>query len=798
MVEALARPIISRSKSEAPARIGAPQPRAHARVLAEGRGRYLDDIHLDRMAHVAFLRSPHAHARLICVETDNARAAPGVIAVFTGRDLADVCLPFETRLKGVPHHKSPPQYPLVLEEACWQGEAVVAVVADERGLAEDAVELIELEWEVLKAVTSMDLAIALGGPTVHTALPDNLAMLFNKEHGDLAAAFAAATHIVEAEFAFERQTGAPLEPRGLIASFDARLGELTVHQSHQAPWQMREVFATQLGLAPEAVRVIIPDVGGAFGTKLAAYADELAVAAISVKLGRPVKYVCDRLEAFASDAHAREAKATARMAVSQEGQILAFDVAVVSGFGAYSAYPRGSTGEAVQAAQMVGAPYQFSAFRGRARGVLQNKAPTAPYRGVGQPIACAITEELVDRGAAAAGIDPVAFRRLNYRKTLPGGRAETEAGLFIEELSLERCLDGVVSLMNYDQLRAEQAELRKKGRYRGIGFGSFVELTGVGSGLYGRLGVNVSAEESCRLTLEPSGCIRCETSVTDQGQGTTWSLAQIIAETFDLPASAVKVITGDTSRIPYGGGAWASRGIALGGEAARLAAIQLRDNVFAIAAAMLQCVAPDLTLQKGVVLGLDKQPTLSLSEVASTVIYRRHEVPLSQIPPLTISESFSPSGIPYLASNGVQAALVEVDVETGQVDVIGFWIVDDCGRVVNPLMVDEQLRGGVVQGIGAALFEECVYEDGQLTNGTMADYLLPMASEMPDILVGHVRTPTRMTGLGAKGVGEAGTVGAPAAIRSALSDALSPFGARVVKQPFTPARILASLMASGH
>jgi carbon-monoxide dehydrogenase large subunit len=789
--------VVAAPNAEPAARIGDPLPRARARILAEGRGRYLDDIHLDRMAQVAFLRSPMAHARLIGVDTTKARAAPGVIGVFTGRDLAGVCTPYQTRLNGVPQHKSPPQYALVLEEACWQGEAVVAVVAESRAAAEDALELVDLEWDVLPAVTSIEVATEPGGPTAHSALPDNLAMSFLKEHGDVEAAFASAAHVVEAGFAFERQTGVPLEPRGIIASFDQASGELTVHESHQAPWQMREVFATHLGLAPEMVRVIVPDVGGAFGTKLAAYADELAVAAIAVKLGRPVKYVCDRLEAFISDAHAREAKASARMAVSADGRILAFDVDVVAGFGAYSAYPRGSTGEAVHAAQMVGAPYRFDAFRARSRGFLQNKAPTAPYRGVGQPIACAITEELVDKGAAAVGLDPVAFRRLNYRQTPPDSRTTTEAGLFVEELSLIACLDRLVGLMDYDRLRAEQAELRTKCRYRGIGFGSFLELTGVGAGLYGRLGVAVSAEESCRLTLEPSGRIRCETSITDQGQGTAWSLAQVIAAAFDLPATAVTMITGDTDRIPYGGGAWASRGIALGGEAARRAADRLRHNVFTIVAAMLQSDATDLTIRNGVVLR-NAQPALSLSQVASAVVYRRYDVPLSDIPSLTVSESFSPSGLPYLMSNGVQAALVEVDVETGLVELLGFWIVDDCGRAVNPLLVDEQLRGGAVQGIGAALFEECVYEDGQMTNASMADYLLPMASELPDIVIGHVSTPTRATGLGAKGVGEAGTVGAPAAIRAALSDALSPFGVRVVKQPFTPARILESLMAAGH
>lgn len=778
--------------------IGTSEPRERAWRAVEGRGRYVDDIHLDRMLHVAFLRSPYPHARIVSVSTDSAREAAGVAGVFTGHDLADICQPFQTKINGVPDHKSAPQYPLAVNEACWQGETVAAVVAESRAEAEDAVELIEVEWEELPIVGSIDEAMNADGPTVHTSLGDNLAITFNRVEGDVDTVFADADHVVEAGFEFIRQTGVTLEPRGIIASFDSVARELVVHQSHQAPWQMRDVFATQLGLAPQNVRVIVPDVGGAFGTKLSAYGDELAVAAIAMKIGRPVKYICDRLESLIGDTHAREARAHCRMALNKDGRILGFDTEVLSGFGAYSTYPRSSTGEMIHAVQMVGAPYTFDVFRGHARGYLQNKAPTAPFRGVGQPIAVGITEELVDKGAAAIGMDPATFRRLNYRKTTPDTHTVTEAGLVIEELSLHECLDKMLELMDYNRLRSEQKDLREKGIYRGIGFGSFLELTGVGSGIYGRLGVPVSAEESCRLSLEVNGDIRCETSVTDQGQGTTSTLAQIVAAAFDMSSSRVAVVSGDTDRTPYGGGAWASRGVALGGEAARNAAETLKGNIFGIAAAVLQCEPHELGVAGGIIVGPSGQPTMTLGEVAAMVYHKRYEIPLGEIPDLTVSRSFSPETLPYLVSNGVQATSVEVDIETGIVKLLGFWIVDDCGRVINPLLVDEQLRGGAVQGIGGALFEECVYENGQMTNATLADYLLPMASELPDIVVGHISTPTRATGLGAKGVGEAGTVGAAAAVRTAITDALSPFGVRVETQPFTPARILTALMEAGH
>jgi carbon-monoxide dehydrogenase large subunit len=776
--------------------IGASAPRQAAKRLVAGKGRYTDDIAPPGTGHVAFLRSPYAHARILGVDLSAALEAPGVIAAYAGADLTSVCRPWVTKLAALPSHVSAPQYPMAVDEACWQGEAVAAVVATSRAAAEDALELIEVEWQELPALTTPEAALAPDAPPVHTALATNLALDFNIQKGDVEAAFAAAHVTASHRFVFGRQTGVSMEPRAILAEYNAQLGELTVHQSHQVPFQMREIFAEQLGFSVENVRVVTPDVGGAFGLKLHAYADEMAVVAISVLLGQPVRFTADRLESFVSDAHAREAEVEGRIALDAEGKIIGLEVEVLAGFGAYSCYPRSSIGEALQAVQVAGAPYQIGAYRGRVRGTYQNKVPSGAYRGVGQPIACAVTEMLVDLVAAEGGWDPAELRMRNFRT---GGSkpSTTEGGVVIETISLPECLAKLRSAMDYDALRAEQAALRAQGILRGIGFSAFVEITGVGSKLYGPQAVRISAHEACRLSLQENGIIRCETSVTDQGQGTLGGLTQVVAEAMGVDLETVAMIAGDTSRTPYGGGAWASRGVALGGEAALRAASTLRGNILAIAASLLQAEAGALSIRDGKITNATGAAQMTLAELASTVRFRPDTIPLQDLPPLEAISHYAPSTLPYLATNGVQAALVEVDAGTGLTKVLKYWVADDCGRIVNPMLVDEQIRGGVVQGIGAALYESCLYSpEGQMMNGSLADYALPLATEMPEIDVLHVTTPTAETTLGARGVGEAGVVGSIGAMWTAVHDALRPLGVRLTNQPFSPAHVLDCVTAA--
>jgi carbon-monoxide dehydrogenase large subunit len=770
--------------------IGRNEPRREADRLISGRGRFTDDIAVANLAHVAFLRSPHAHALIRTVDTAAAKDAPGVIAVVTADDLASVCKPWQTQLALIKHHVSPPQFPLAGKEACWQGEAVAAVVAQTRALAEDAVSRIRMEWTELPAVAALDAASAANGTPANTAMTSNLGLDHSFAAGDFDAACRGAAAIVEHDFSFARQTGVTLEPRVIIAEFDARARQLTIHHSHQVPHQMRDIFAAQLGLPIAHVRVVVPDVGGAFGMKLSAYPDELATAAISVLLGRPVKFTADRLESFASDVHAREARIRGRLAVDAEGSLLGIEVSSISGFGAYVNYPRGSVGEGLQSVHLSAAAYRLPSFRGQARGYFQNKPPSGVLRGVGHPMATTVTEQLLDLAARKLRLDPAELRRRNYADATKSD-AKSIAGVVLGELSLDRCHDKLLGLMDYPGLRRRQTELRRSGVYRGIGLAVFIEQTAVGPLLYGSLQVRVSANEACRLTLEPDGGIRCETSITDQGQGTRTALAQIISQELGVDTTLVEVLSGDTATSPMGGGAWASRGVALGGEAALRAGRRLRHNVLTIAASMLQSEPAALRIEHGTVLNARGLPQMKLADIAATAFFRSHTVPLEEMPPLEVVESYAPRDVPYIAANGIQAAHVEVDPDTGSIRVLDFWVVEDCGRVVNPRLVDEQIRGGVAQGIGSALFEQCSYNaDGQLQNGNLADYLVPMSGEMPNIGIAHVETPARQTSLGARGVGEAGTVAAGAAIWTAVNDALSPFGATVTSQPITPEHIL--------
>jgi carbon-monoxide dehydrogenase large subunit len=769
--------------------IGRSVPRSEVGRLITGRGRYTDDIVVANAGHVAFLRSPHAHAHIKSIDVAAAKSAPGVVAVITADDLAPVCKPWQTRLALIKHHVSPPQFPLAGKEVCWQGEAVAAVVAETRAQAEDAVTLIRIQWLELSAVATLDTAASPNAGRTNSAMANNLGLDHAFAAGDTDAACRDAAAVVEHDFVFARQTGVTLEGRAIVAEFDPRLRQLTIHHSHQVPHQMRDIFAAQLDLPLAQVRVIAPDVGGAFGMKLSAYPDELAVAAIAVLLMRPVKFTADRSESFVTDAHAREAQVHGRLAVDAQGRLLAMDVSSVSGFGAYTNYPRGSVGEGLQTVHLSAAAYRLAHFRGQARGFFQNKVPSGVLRGVGHPLATTVTEQLLDLAARKLGIDPAELRRQNYAEaTKPD--AKSIAGIVLGELSLDRCHDKLLALMNYSDLRQRQTELRKSGVYRGIGLAVFIEQTAVGPSLYGALQVRVSANEACRLTLEPDGSIRCETSITDQGQGTRTALTQIIAQEMGADIALIDIASGDTATSPMGGGAWASRGAALGGEAALRAARKLKHNVLTIAGSMLQSDPATLRIEGGTILTSGGLPQMKLADIAAAAFYRSNTVPLDEIPPLEVLESYAPRNVPYIASNGIQAAHVEIDPELGSIRVLDFWVVEDCGRAVNPRLVDEQIRGGVAQGIGSALYEECIYSaDGQLQNGNLADYLVPMSGEMPNIAIAHVETPTRQTALGARGVGEAGTVAAGAAIWCAVNDALSPFGAVVTNQPITPEHV---------
>jgi aerobic carbon-monoxide dehydrogenase large subunit len=774
--------------------IGRSVPRPNLQRLVQGRGQYVSDMTLPRMGHVAFVRSPYAHAKIVSIDVAAAQTMPGVIAVVTGAELAKVCTPWVGVLSHLKGLKSSPQHAMAIDRACWQGEAVSAVVARSRAEAEDAAECVAVQYQELTPVVDMVTALDAATPVIHADLGDNLAFERRLDAGDVDKAFTDADVVVEAEFVFGRHTGVTLETRSILADWNAGDERLTVYQGTQAPHMMQNIFAKHLDLAEAQVRVVCKDVGGSFGIKVHVYADEMAVAALSKLLRRPVKFVADRVESFNTDIHARDHRCKGRIGVNNDGTITAFEIDDLTGIGPYSMYPRTSAIEANQVVNLVGGPYKTRNYRARARVVFQNKNVMCQYRAVGHPIACSVTEGLVDLAAQKIGMDPAEIRRRNLIAD-DAYPTDSPSGLKFELLSHHACLDKLLAMMDYPALRAEQTALREKGIYRGIGLASFIEVTNPSAAFYGVGGARISAQDGVTVRLDATGSVICNTSITEQGQGSEAITAQIVATAMGVAMDKVRVILGDTDNTPYGGGTWASRAAGIGGEAAWQAGKALRENVLKAAATILQTAPETLDVDNSTI--VDKSTRverMALAELARVVYFRPDTLPSDFQAEFVATRHYVPRKYPFAFTNGIQASYLEVDTDTGFVKLLKHWVVEDCGTVLNPQLVDEQIRGGVVQGIGPALFEHCLYDrNGQLTNANMADYLVPMAAEMPDIEVGHVVSPTAESELGAKGAGEAGTAGAPAALVNAVNDALATFGTKIVEIPMTPQLILKAL-----
>ena len=773
--------------------VGQSVPRAGAKKLLEGRGTYLDDLRLPRLVHVVYFRSPHAHARIKHLDLSQARKQPGVVAVFDGHDVAQFCTPWVGVLGHLKGIRSAPQYAIAPERACWQGEAVAAIVAQTRRQAEDALDHVIADWDVLPAVTDMQASLD-GKVVIHPDLGDN--KCFNRElvTDGFEEAYSKADVVVEKVYEFSRHTGVTNEPRGILADYNPAENILTVYQGTQAPNMMQDIFSRHLNIPESNVRVICKDVGGSFGIKVHVYADEMATAAIAVMLKRPVKFAADRIESFLTDIHAREHKVKIKLACTQQGDIIAFDLVDLTGIGPYSVYPRTSGIEGNQVVNLTGGPYKHQHYKAKLDVVFTNKNVTCQYRAVGHPIAMAVTEGIVDEAARKIGMDPAEFRRRNliaddaYPYTFP-------SGVKFEKLSHHQCLDKLLAMMKYPELRQEQQALRAKGIYRGIGLAAMIEVTNPSPAFYGVGGARISAQDGATIRLDPAGMVNVLVSVTEQGQGTEAIFSQIAATAVGVKVENVRVMTGDTAITPYGGGTWASRGAGIGGEAVLQAGKVLRSNILDVAAAILKVEAATLDLVNGIVVDkLTGKEHIPIHEVGRVAYFRPDTLPMDFQSELTVTRHYTPREYGFTFTNGIQASYVEVDTETGFVKLLKHWCVEDCGTVINPMLVDEQIRGGIVQGIGGAMFEECLYsEDGQLLNGSMADYLVPMAGEMPDMEIAHIQTPTKSSELGAKGAGEAGTAGAPGAVMNAINDALAPLNANVTVQPFTPQRVLAAL-----
>jgi len=774
--------------------VGEALPRVGLERVLQGRARYLDDIKPARLAHLVVLRSPYAHAEILSIDVSAAKAAPGVLCVLTGEDIARLCKSWVGVLDTAPGMRSPPQYPLAVGRVRWQGEPVVAIAARTRAEAEDAAELVEITWQELAAVAEEEAALEPGAPLIHPEYGSNICYEQRVTSGDPAAGFAAASTVVEAAFRTGRHTHVSLEPRGILADFNPADRQLTVWHPGQSPHMMQWLIARHFDLPESSVRIVVPDVGGSFGLKIQIFGDEMAAVAAALTLGRPVKFVADRLESFQSDVHARGHAIRARMAADASGHVVGIEVDDIQSFGPFGSFPRAGVGEGRQVINLIGGPYRNPNYNARLRVVFQNKGLCGPYRAVGHPVACLVTETLIEQAARQLNIDPVEMRRRNYVSD-EARDWKLATGAVIEQLSQQAALEKLVSVINYDALREEQRQLRAKGIFRGIGLASFIEMTAPSAAVYGAGGAPIASQDACMVRLNAGGTLSCSVGITDTGQGAAMMVAQVAAGEFGIPIERVRVMLGDTDTMPYGGGNWGSRGTGIAGEAVLLASRALRDNVLDFAARLLQCDPATLSLRGGEVCNRsDDAPRMSLEDLARLAYFLPDRLPPHFTPELMVTRSYAQRSYGGLCTNGIQASHVEVDPVRGTIKLLRHWVVEDCGTIINPMLVDEQIRGGVVQGIGAALYEECLYTpEGQLGNCSLAEYLVPMAGEMPDIDVHHVETPTRTSQLGAKGAGEAGVAGASGAVLNAVNDALAPLGAFLTEIPLTPERILRAL-----
>jgi len=768
--------------------IGASVRRVEDARLLQGQGRFVADLTLSRVLHVAFLRSPHAHARLVSVDTRPARTLPGVAACITGDEIATHARPIRAESKMAGYHAT--EFPpLARGKVRFVGEAVVAVLAESRYVAEDALEAVDVRYAALPVVATPETAMAGDAPLVHEAAGSNVLLSRAFVRGDADAAMAGAAVVVGDRFRFHRHAGVTLENRACLADWNTGAGELTLWSSTQIPGLLREALAELLDLPAHRLRVVAPDVGGGFGVKSALYPEEVAVCALARLTGRPVKWVGDRREDLLTSTQAWDETIDAELAVDADGTIHALRARVVADVGAYSIHPWTASIEVVQVISFLPGPYRVPHYRGEAWGVATNKAPMGPYRGVGRPVSTFVTEALVDRAARRLGMDPVALRLRNlirpdelpYRS--PSG-VVWDSGSFVE--SLERARDVVA----YEHVRAAQRDPRRAGRYVGVGVACYVELTGVGSAIPASPGAAINTgTEGATVRVDPSGTVTASFGLACQGQGHETTLAQVVAAELGARLEDVRVVSGDTAAGPAGTGTYASRSAVIGGGAAILAARALREKALAIGAHLLEVSADDLTLadSRATVRGAPDR-ALSLREIARAAYAGAKRLPAGMEPGLEATRFYDP----YFgtASNATHIAVVEVDPETCGVVVRRFVVVEDCGRIINPLIVEGQAIGGVAQGVGAALLEEIVYDgDGQLLTGSLMDYLVPTAAELPPVEVVHLERPSPTTLGGFKGVGEGGTIGAPAAVANAIADALKPLGIELSELPVTPDRL---------
>jgi aerobic carbon-monoxide dehydrogenase large subunit len=766
--------------------VGASLPRKEdARHLA-GRGQFVSDVKLPNTQDVAFVRSPHAHARIksITVPPDAADR------VFTARDL-----PRLTELRAVPQvsgFKVSGYPPLATAKVRYVGECIAACIAPTRAEAEDLAAAVNVEYEVLPAVVDAAAAVGNSPSLLHEGWGNNLFIERVFQDGDVEAVARTAEVVVRRSYRMNRHVAVPLEGRAVLAYRDHRLDELVVYNSTQVPHIIRLGLSEVLDLDEHRIRVIAPDVGGGFGSKARLSPEEAVVAALARELDHPVRWIEDRGEHFLASTHTRDHEYRVTAYADQRGKISGIDVELIVDGGAYAMWPNGPFLETGMAARNLPGPYDIRNYRVKTYTVATNKSPIGPYRGVGRPGACFAIERTIDEVARAVGRDPAEVRMANM-VTSAQMPYTTIAKLKFDSGDYPAAVKLAAEAIDLKAVRARQKQGEPDGRLIGVGFACYSEQTGHGCGEWVSRGSPfIPGYESCTATLMPDGTLVLLVGIQSHGQGLETTLAQIAHEELGIDPAKISVRHGDTSVSPFGMGTIASRSIVMAGGAVAHTTRLLREKVLKVGAHLLQCDVADARCEGGKIIG--KGGEVGIDEIARVAHLRMEALPQGVEPLISVTSTYQPGIDTGVYSYATHAAVVAVDPATGLIELLDFAVAEDCGTMINPMIVEGQVRGGVVQGIGTALYEEIPYdEDGQPLAGTLADYLVPGAAELPDVKIVHLHTPTPYTEYGVKGMGEGGAIAPPAAIANAVRDALASLGAEVNETPLTPRRVLAAI-----
>ena len=760
--------------------IGKPLKRKEDPRLIQGLAHYVDDLQFASMHYAAIARSPYAHAVIRSVDTSKAQNAPGVVMVLTGADLKGAIGPVPCAAQ-IPDMKMALRPVLAHDRVRFVGEPVAVVVATDRYAARDAVDLIEVDYEPLTPVVNPEKAVEKGAPVLHEQYTDNIAYRWELEGGDVQGAFKSADKIIKQRIVNQRLIPVAMEPRGVVADYMRGEKQLTVWSSTQIPHLLRTQLAVMLGVAESSVRVITPEVGGGFGSKLNVYPEEALVGYLAMQLAKPVKWIESRRENFLATIHGRDQIDDVEVAVKRDGTLLGLRCKVIADLGAY--YQLLTPLIPTLTGLMVCGCYKIPAVRVEITGVLTNKMATDAYRGAGRPEATYLIERVMDLVAAELKKDPAEIRRKNFPKPKEFPYA-TPTGLIYDSANYERSLDLALKNADYKKLRQEQAKARRLGRYLGIGVSTYVEICAMGPSS----AMPAGGWESATVRVEPTGKVNILTGSSPHGQGQETSFAQIGAEVLGLEVDDVNIVHGDTATVPYGIGTFGSRATAVGGTAVYKSLLKVRDKLAQIAGHLLGEDPQRLVFrEKKISSKADPKKSIAFGEAVGAA-YVAKTLPPGVEPGLDATTFFEPSNFTF--PFGAHVCVVEVDGETGDVRLVKYVAVDDCGNVINPLLVDGQVHGGIVQAVGQALLEEAVYdEQGQLITGELMDYAIPRAADMPWMETSRTVTPSPVNPLGLKGVGEAGTIGATPALVNAVVDALAPFGVRHVDMPTKRERI---------